>query len=223
MDCPRAGVTVYYCLDCNKSEAIDGFASQDLASRKSTKANAKAQDIAKIIESYHDEIKFDILVWGPSLASNDPVKMKRNELLQSLKSLNHRASMSEDNCTGKATPTNLQEMIDSNNSDLVICLATSFGSIGEAHEVILGLKQKALVWFKEKAKDAYAGQGLAKTLRDTGTYVEFFSDEQIACCAVKTASELWVRNRVNLCAQIDESKRRLENIDPRRPKLGTPK
>lgn len=212
---PRAGVRVYYCLICKKSEAIDGFSPKALASAKAVSANEKAKHISAVLHKSYEEISFDILIWGPTSSGVTPDAQKRRELLGALKK-NHNASMSEDNCLDDNIPVNLQETIDAEESELLICIASSPGSIGEAHELLSGLGIRGLVWFMEEGKGSYAGQGIAKSLRDSGTVVEFFSAEQIACCAVKTASEFWVRNKVGMAILSEKQIQKAKSLDLRR-------
>jgi hypothetical protein len=133
-----------------------------------------------------------VLVWGA--APGTAAASKRHQIRDELQANGHSAFFSEDLSfpASAGVPTNIQELLQLNEYDLVVNVANSYGSLGEAHEYAIVLKQRLLLWLPDAARGGFLETGLAKQLRLLGFPPIFFTNEDLASCVVAIASADWV-------------------------------
>lgn len=175
------------CLSCPSAAMLSSIKETGTTTLSANDALEKAKNIKADLARLNPNKKYRILIWGSAPNSTNPVTQKRHELKKELTEIGHQVFFSED-LVDSGNPINLQEALQTEIVDLVICIASDFGPVGEAHELLLGLGKQALVWFNERAEPAFTGQGIARILNFDGTKVEYYSDDFVRCCAIVKGS-----------------------------------
>jgi hypothetical protein len=161
----------------------------------------------------YDRIKLKILVWGPDPRVATPASQKRIEIRDALRKLGHEAFFSEELMFDRTNtvPANLQERVQLEDMDAVICLASDFGPLQEFQE--FGLKAREFLgWLSVKARDKYTDVGIAQQLRQAGRLPEFFNDDDLSSCAIAAASAEWVEQKRMTVWAIEQERSRLERM-----------
>jgi len=200
---PRAGVDLYQCPDCKILKITDNFDELKPKEQKALVASEETGDLlSKTSEYLEDKFnkQYKVLVWGESVTNPDKSKesKKRLEILNNLKTKNEIEPFFSEGNIPKGVNASLAETVHVKLANFIICIGSSWGPLGEIHELILGQKKYALVWLKEGARHGFTGSGIARILRASGTAVEFYNDETLDICALATVSIKWVENMVNL-------------------------
>lgn len=190
--------TFVFCKPCKRSamrSSLNTISAKNLEAESALKA---AEEIKSDIVNSIKKTSFKVLVWGPAPASNNPLAPKRVEIKKVLNELGHQAFFSEDLVVGGNIPANVQEALQIQKFDVVINLASSFGSTGEAHELMPYMKNRGLLWLHADAENAFAGNGLAKTFVASGGKVEFYNDDFVECCGIVSGSLYFVEHLVGV-------------------------
>jgi hypothetical protein len=162
-------------------------------------------------------VRLKILVWGPDPDSDNPVAKKRKEVRTALEKLGHRVFFSEELIFDKTykVPANLQERVQVGEMDAVVCLASDFGAMQEAQEFAKQAKE-FLLWLSSGARGTYTDSGLAQQLRQAGRAPIIFEDRDLGSCAIAAASAEWVEQRRMTIYAIEEERKRLDEMSPKR-------
>jgi len=174
---------------------LNSISANNLDAESALKA---AEEIKSDIINTLNKTSFKILVWGPALTSSNPLAPKRIEIKRMLIQMGHQAFFSEDLVIDGSMPANVQEALQIQKFDIVINLASSLGSTGEAHELMPYMKNRGLLWLHSNAENAFAGHGLAKTLVASGGKVEFYDDDFVECCGIVSGSIYFIEHLVGV-------------------------
>jgi len=97
------------------------------------------------------------------------IRTKRRQIKEALKAEGHEAYFSEDLVpSGTSIPTNLLELLQTEEMDAVIDLATDFGSTGEAHEMGDIPREKLLLWLPFAARKKFIDEGMRRYVDAAG-------------------------------------------------------
>jgi hypothetical protein len=166
--------------------------------------------------------KWRVLIGGPTPeAQGEQAKFaeKRKQIREALESEGHHAYFSEDLVSkGNPIPTNLLELFQMKEMDVVITLATDFGATGEAHEFGPILGEKLLLWLPLAAKGKFI-EGTRRYIDAAGARSVFFNDKQMVACGIALASVDFVNEKRYLQVAIEE---RIELLRRRAP-IKTPR
>jgi len=163
------------------------------------------------------DVRLKIFVWGPNPKGDRPESVKRRELKKELTDAGYLALYSEETTVDyRVAPLNLQELMQLRDKPLVVCIAGSPGPIAEAETLGHLLGTKFLLWLPDAWKKGYTAQGLASILRTLGRQPEFYTDSDLASCAVVTATLSWAEEWRNVALVIEEQRRQLAEIAPAR-------
>lgn len=92
--------------------------------------------------------KFRVLVWGPAPGSANPAAATRLEIRDELKRMGHDAFFSEELAV-PAVPTNVLELVQLKKVNLVVNVASSYGSLAEFENYGVLLGKRHLVFLNE--------------------------------------------------------------------------
>lgn len=207
----RIGHKYFICPKCGKAQR-----SRRLRPGITTKPKAKAA--AYLYDRWAvsaGSLSLSILVWGPSPKDTGPAGKKRHDIRAEIESRGHKVVFSEDITFG-GVPANIQEILQTGTIDCVVNLAASHGSIGEAHEFALGLKERCLLWLSEKAQDKFIGSGLGEQLKTLGCPPLYFSESDLTSCVIALGSADWVEAMRGVYWSTREMRNRLDIILPPR-------
>ena len=214
---PTVSSTRYFvCRDCGKAQRPTPKLRP--APRVLARARGAAMLTEKIL-TIARRAKFRILVWGPNPTADTPAARKRHQVREALIVEGHTVHFSEELGldSGSGVPTNVQEMLQAGQVNLVVNIADSPGSLGEAHEFGAVLGPRMLLWLPEGAKRAFAGTGLAKLRRTAGGATEYYGDPDLSSCVVALASVDWVREQQALSAMAKSYQQLYRALDPSEP------
>jgi len=170
------------------------------------------EDFRRIIKSRSCRV----LVWGATPTAE--AATKRKQVREELEANGHDVFFSEDLAFPEAegVPTNIQEAFSLHQFDLVVNIANSPGSSGEAHEYALGLREKLLLWLPNGARAGFIGTGLADQLRVLGYFPIFFAAGDLVSCVISLASSDWVDAILATSWALNDRAEALRAADPMR-------
>jgi hypothetical protein len=172
------------------------------------RGNKKTLKVAREISSRYressEQIKFEILVWGPGSQSEQTQEIydKRKQIRDRLNAMGMNAFFSEDieslrDAGGKPVPFDVSEMLQVNQIDLVVNIAGSPGSLLETQKISTKLLHRCLIWLPQSAKGGFAS-GMIGFLKNLGQEPLYFDDSYIKACVLTLSAEDWVEGlRVN--------------------------
>ena len=187
----------YICRHCGK-------ANRALADQINPKARGTRHVIseAKAIRQQYltslAEVRFKILVWGPSEknAEKKEVFEKRQQVRDILRTKGQSAYFSEElgslrDENGNTLPVDVYELLQTDYFHLVIDIADSPGSLMEAERFAHLLTDRLLLWLSRDTQRGFSS-GLARSLADIRLPPLYFDKEDIDSCILTLASEDWV-------------------------------
>lgn len=228
MDCAHCGATIKrprkrtihdlsrapyrICDKCGKAQP------QGLRFNPVRGAHAQAEAIFRNFRMGAAAISFRVMVWGASSTSTSAEAEKRREIKRRIEENGHTAFFSEELVYDRNynVPLNVQERAQLEQMELVVCLATDFGSMEEAQEFARERPQHFLLWLSEKAQGKYTDLALGQELRLRGRGPIFFKAEDMDSCVIATASADWVEQWRASEWMADNQRRRLDEMDPRK-------
>ncbi len=162
------------------------------------------------------KVKLKILIWGPDPRSKEPLAEKRNEIRATLEEQGHKVYFSEDLIFDKSylVPANVQERVQVDEMDAVVCLAKNPGALQEAQEFAKAAKD-FLLWLSDEARGRYSDIALGQQLRAAGRPPEFFQNDDLKSCVVAAATAEWILQRRIGYLAIELERERLEAMAPR--------
>jgi len=187
----------YICRKCRRSNRVE---EQELKpqQRRQKKLLADAKEIRSDFLECLADVKFKILVWGPSEGNTEKKELyqKRKQIRDILREKGQTAYFSEEldglnDDNGTPLPTDIAELLQVNYFNLVINLADSQGSLMEAERFTRVLGERCLLWFRKGTERGYAG-GLINSQAMAGRPPLPFDDEEVESCLMAMASEDWV-------------------------------
>ncbi len=205
-----------FCEPCKASAMKSTFSETQVATIEASEAMDAAESVIEDLSQGQPKKNFRILIWGPTPDAENPLAKKREELRRELRRQGHHAYFSEELVKPGRGPTNVQEAYQVLNIDLVINIAGSLGSTGEAHELMAGIGRSGLLWLNERAESAYAGTGLAQTMVYSGAKVEYYSDIFIKCCGLIKGSLAFVNGMIAVDNMADFYERQASQLRVRR-------
>jgi len=141
--------------------------------------------------------RFKILVWGPDPKSSTPASMARREIRDELRKTGNTALFSEE-MNVPAVPSNVLELIQLKEINLVINVAASYGSLAEFEDYGVILGKRHLVFLNEAARGGFTASGTLRLFRANGGTAEYFDDEDAQSGALVLAALDWVREKAYL-------------------------
>lgn len=141
--------------------------------------------------------KFRVLVWGPAHGSANPAAATRLEIRDELKRMGHDAFFSEELAV-PAVPTNVLELVQLKKVNLVVNVASSYGSLAEFENYGVLLGKRHLVFLNEAARGGFTDTGTRKVFRANGGTDEFFKEEDISSGVLILAALDWVMEKAYL-------------------------
>jgi hypothetical protein len=159
-------------------------------------------------EQYLNRIKslaLTILVWGPSLAADNPIVKKRKDIYRALLEDGHNAILSEDlprnagNLSLKS-----QELAQAYAAHLVIILIEDAqGALGELHDFGADptIASKLFVLAPMRYYDGYSAKGILSLLEQGYGAVYWYQEEEIEQCHLLTRSLLRAQARREIQAE----------------------
>jgi hypothetical protein len=141
--------------------------------------------------------KFKILVWGPAPGSKNPAATTRRKIRGELKRLGHDAFFSEEMAV-PAVPTNVLELVELEQVNLVINVAASYGSLAEFENYGVILGKRHLVFLNEAARGGFSDTGTRRMFRANGGTDEYYKDEDIDSGVLVLAALDWVIEKAYL-------------------------
>jgi hypothetical protein len=159
---------------------------------------------------------FRILVWGPSPSSGSPAAIKRRQIRDELRKKGHLAFFSEELTGGSSAPTNVQELIQVNNIDLVIGIVASPGSHAEFVQLAPILGPRMLAWLPVEARGGFTDTGTRRIFRALGGFDESYDSADLVSSVLTLFSLDWTEEKRFVQLWVDESTKALERIAPRR-------
>jgi hypothetical protein len=190
--------------------------------RPTSQTDRSAVDFARSLEvkALSEAARFNlrVLIWGPTPnASGDQAEYatKRRQIKEALKAEGHEAYFSEDLVRpGTSIPTNLLELLRTEEMHAVIDLATDFGPSGEAHEFGDILREKLLLWLPFAARKKFIDQGMRRYVDAAGGRSVFFKDDHMKTCCIALASVDFVNDKRYLQVAVEK---RIELLQPAAP------
>ena len=190
--------------------------------KPSSQADRSAVDFARSLEvkalSEAARCKLRVLIWGPTPnASGDQAEYatKRRQIKEALEAEGHEAYFSEDLVPpGTSIPTNLLELLHTEEMDAVTDLATDFGSTGEAHEMGDIIREKLLLWLPFAARKKSIDEGMRRYVDAAGGRSVFFKDDHMKTCCVTLASVDFVNDKRYLQVAVEKRIELLQRAAP---------
>jgi hypothetical protein len=148
-----------------------------------------------------------VLVWGPSptnaAADQGGYTEKRKQIKQALLDDGHMAFFSEElRLPGSRIPTNLMEEIQAAEADAVVIIASTHGSVGEAHEYGVQLQAKLLLWLPTAGMKSFTDEGARRYINAAGGRSYFFGERHLSSCVLTLVSSDFVNEKRYLQAGI---------------------
>jgi hypothetical protein len=108
--------------------------------------------------------------------------------------MGHQVFFSED-MTVPGVPTNIVELVQLKQIDLVINVAASYGSLAEFENYGIFLGRRHLVFFNEAARGGFSDTGTRRLFRAAGGTDESFNEDDLKSCALTLAATDWVADK----------------------------
>jgi hypothetical protein len=186
--------------------------------RKNQEEVAFGRFLEAVALSEAERYRLRVLVWGSTpRASGEQAKFasKRRQIKEALNLEGHHAYFSEDLAPSDSPlPANLLEIVQAENVDVVIDLATGYGAIGEAHEFGMELGKKLLLWLPFAARKKFVDEGTRRLIEAAGGRSVFFGEAHLRACALTRASVDFVNDKRYLQARIEKQIERLRQAAP---------
>src|SRR5713226_6306245 len=144
---PDLEATYCVCRDCNKAQKRPS----GLITVKRGKRAADREKVRKALAVSAASCKFKILVWGPAPRSGNPAAATRKQIRDELKKMGHDAFFSEELAV-EAVPTNVLELVQLKQVNLVINVAASHGALAEFEDYGVILGKRLLVFLNDDAR-----------------------------------------------------------------------
>lgn len=116
---------------------------------------------------------------------------------------------------GQPLPSDIAELLETEECDLVINIAASFGSTMEAQKFTPQLLHRCLLWFPPDARGGFAA-GLISFLESYGMAPLYFDDDDLRSCILTLLSEDWVDRLRMTELGLDIEERRIQEVRIRR-------
>jgi hypothetical protein len=196
---PRIKLDVLVCQNCRR--ASEKSIAKQLVPQDSDgiKAAKKAEWLKSLTQEHLDSynIKLKVLVWGENLSQDTDGARKRKEIIEHLEKSHNFESFVSENGSPENIPVSLAENIHQKLVNLIVCVASNFGPIGELHEHAISIGPRGLWWVNKKGEDGYSGEGIIKNIEAGGGFVEYFTEDQLKTCALRVATLKWLRDKYN--------------------------
>jgi len=115
---------------------------------------------------------------------------------------------------GTSIPTNLLELLQTEEMDAVIDLATDFGSTGEAHEMGDILREKLLLRLPFAARKKFIDEGMRRYVDTAGGRSVFFKEDHMKTCCITLASVDFVNDKRYLLVAVEKRIELLQRAAP---------
>jgi hypothetical protein len=202
---PRLDSTYAVCGKCGRAQRRStGLKTIGRGIRPEERARFK-----KALSIANARIKFKILVWGPAPGGGNAAAPKREQIRAELRKMGHEAFFSEE-MTEQGTPTNIVELVQQKQVQLVINVAASYGSLAEFENYGILLGRRHLVFLNEAARGGFTDTGTRKLFRAAGGDDEFFNEADLDSCALALASIDWVQDKAHYELYLNELKEAAE-------------